>query len=77
MENERIYDEDLDYEMEEKAPSLPSRRDHQVQRRTSKNRRRKRKSSSIEFPMVRIMLVLFFTIVTAMFTYPVWTAPLQ
>lgn len=75
MERDRIHQED--WELEERAPSLPSRRELNQKKRRSTGNRRKKKRTNIEFPLVKIMLFLFFTIVTAMFTYPIWNSSLQ
>ncbi|WP_090840531.1 hypothetical protein [Alkalicoccus daliensis] len=57
---------------EEEVSSLPSRKELRQTKRRSSRKRRKKKKNTIEFPLMRICLLLFFSIVTAMFTYPVW-----
>ncbi|MFC4737990.1 hypothetical protein ACFO4L_15560 [Bacillus daqingensis] len=59
-------------EEQEETP-LPSRRDrHSSRSAPRKRKKKKKKTGNVQFPLVRIWLVLFFTIVAAMFTYPVW-----
>lgn len=64
----------VDYEEaeEEGVPSLPSRRDLRQSKRSTSRKKKKKKRIQIEFPLMRICLLLFFTLVVAMFTYPVW-----
>lgn len=65
--------ERTDYETrEESVPPLPSRKTMQRKKSPFKSISRRKKKKNLEFPLIRICLLLFFTIITAVATYPVW-----
>ncbi|UCZ54738.1 hypothetical protein LGQ02_08335 [Bacillus shivajii] len=66
-ESNHIDNESID------ALNLPSRKDvHQSRVSKKENRHRKNKKKRVNYPLVRVLVVLFFLIVTFVLTYPFW-----
>ncbi|WP_096188592.1 hypothetical protein [Evansella halocellulosilytica] len=69
--------QESEYEIEDENSidvlNLPSRKEiHQQPKENERKRYRRKKKKQQSFPLVRILVILFFILVTLVITYPLW-----
>lgn len=70
----QLMPERLDHESvnEESMAPLPSRKNMPRRKKVYRSLPRKKKKKPVQLSFFKVWLVLFFTLVTAVATYPVW-----